>query len=310
VNPAIPSNRNEIPIRLGVVGLSNGNGHPYSWSAIINGYDPARMENCGFPVIPRYLEKERWPDARLRGAVVTHVWTQNESLSRSIAEAAMIPNIASNLEEMIGVVDAVLLARDDAENHLEMARPFLAAGLPVFIDKPLALNMDRAREILNLQQWSGQVFSCSATRFAEEFSPTSDQWENLGELLNIIAFTPKRWELYGIHAIEATARFLGPDCEIISATSSHAGEVTIVTVHWNSGVSTTYQALGAAELPIGLKLFGSRGCLDLFMTNTFDAFKQSLGLFLDSIRSRKSAISEREMLRAVRILELGMRIPK
>lgn len=26
-------------IRLGMVGMTEGNGHPYSWSAIFNGYD-------------------------------------------------------------------------------------------------------------------------------------------------------------------------------------------------------------------------------------------------------------------------------
>jgi hypothetical protein len=30
-------------IRLGVIGMTEGNGHPYSWSAILNGYDRARM---------------------------------------------------------------------------------------------------------------------------------------------------------------------------------------------------------------------------------------------------------------------------
>ena len=27
-------------IRLGIIGMTEGNGHPYSWSAIFNGYNP------------------------------------------------------------------------------------------------------------------------------------------------------------------------------------------------------------------------------------------------------------------------------
>ena len=45
-------------LRLGVVGLSEGNGHPYSWSAIFNGCDMSFMKDCGFPVIPGYLAKQ------------------------------------------------------------------------------------------------------------------------------------------------------------------------------------------------------------------------------------------------------------
>ena len=35
-----------------------------------------------------------------------------------------IPIVVSKPEQMIGSVDAVLLARDDAENHTQMALPF------------------------------------------------------------------------------------------------------------------------------------------------------------------------------------------
>ena len=41
--------------RLGAIGLSPGNGHPYSWAAIFNGYDTASMADCPFPAIPEYL---------------------------------------------------------------------------------------------------------------------------------------------------------------------------------------------------------------------------------------------------------------
>ena len=30
-------------INLGLIGISEGNGHPYSWSAIINGYNEAYL---------------------------------------------------------------------------------------------------------------------------------------------------------------------------------------------------------------------------------------------------------------------------
>ena len=47
-------------LRLGVVGLSEGNGHPYSWSAIFNGCDMTYMKACGFPVSERLYEQESY----------------------------------------------------------------------------------------------------------------------------------------------------------------------------------------------------------------------------------------------------------
>lgn len=38
----------EKELRLAMLGMIEGNGHPYSWSAIVNGYDPAEMEMCPY----------------------------------------------------------------------------------------------------------------------------------------------------------------------------------------------------------------------------------------------------------------------
>ena len=114
-------------LKLGVIGMSPGKAHPYSWSAICNGYDASAMEGCGFPVIPRYIETRNWSSDRLKGVCVTHVWTQDEALSERVARALRIDHVVQRPEEMIGEVDALLLARDDADNHLTFARPFLEA---------------------------------------------------------------------------------------------------------------------------------------------------------------------------------------
>ena len=77
-------------VKLGVIGLSEGNGHPYSWPAIINGYDPFYMKDCGFPVIPEYLEQQTFPQDKIPNAEVTHIWTQDLKLSEHIAKATYI----------------------------------------------------------------------------------------------------------------------------------------------------------------------------------------------------------------------------
>ena len=51
--PFVPDPDN---IRLAMLGMVEGNGHPYSWSAIINGrYDQKVIADCGYPVIGEYL---------------------------------------------------------------------------------------------------------------------------------------------------------------------------------------------------------------------------------------------------------------
>lgn len=54
--------------KIAMLGMVEANGHPYSWSAMFNSYDKEAMEDCGYPVIPRYPEKEPEENLGIGGA--------------------------------------------------------------------------------------------------------------------------------------------------------------------------------------------------------------------------------------------------
>src|ERR1051325_5639197 len=96
-----------------MLGMIEGNGHPYSWSAIVNGYDPVKMAACPYPVIAQYLGKQPLETVRIRGVRVTHVWTDNPEDAPKVAAASKIEHVVAKPEEVIGKVDAVVIATDD-----------------------------------------------------------------------------------------------------------------------------------------------------------------------------------------------------
>ena len=177
-------------IKLGLIGSSEGNGHPYSWSAIINGYDQAKIKTCGFPVISEYLSSHLNNSSHVQGARVTHVWTQDPIESKKIADTTFIETVVPNLGDLVNEVDAILLARDDASNHLIQSRLFIESGLPIYIDKPLAFTKSQALKILKLQKYPGQVFSCSAFNFSPELEAFLRNMKRIGKIKHIYAFTP------------------------------------------------------------------------------------------------------------------------
>lgn len=297
-------------LKLGLIGMSSGNGHPYSWAAILNGYEPQLMAECGFPAIPQYLSEQSWPQARLDGARVTHVWTQSVRLSEKIARTTAIDEVVKSPENMIGHVDAVLLARDDAENHLMYARPFLEAGLPVYIDKPVALSMEGLRCLYSLQQYEGQIFTCSATRYARELRLTDEQREAIGEMRHIIAVTPNSWEKYVVHIVEPLLLLLREAPQIAgSRVTNIAQGGRTMTLRLKNGISVELTALGqAAPSPISLRVFGSKGWEELVFRNTFDAFKAALRDFIEGAKTRECRSSPEFNERVVSIIELGMGI--
>lgn len=297
-------------LKLGVIGLSEGNGHPYSWSAIFNGYSPEEMELCGFPVIPRYLEQQRWPVSRIQAAEVVGVWTQDRALSQKIAKAALIPKVLSAPEDMIGMVDAVLLARDDAENHLNFATPFLKAGLPIYIDKPVALSINDLNKLYELEQYQGQIFTCSALRYSDELKLSPEDRQEIGDMRQIVAFTPKSWQKYAVHIIEPVLKMLPEtdtpvQCEG-GMLNRFAGDTAgALLVRWRSGVQTSFFATGDGVTPISIRVIGTKGFKDLHFTDSFSAFKSALEEFLIGVRGKTATSPESFNRMVVQLLERG-----
>ena len=103
--------------RVGIIGMSPGNAHPYSWSAIINGqFDAQEITRVGYPAVATYLQANH-DTLGLQHARVTSVWTQDKEISASIARTTGIDHVAGTLEEMAKEVDAVILARDDSASQ-------------------------------------------------------------------------------------------------------------------------------------------------------------------------------------------------
>src|SRR5512138_3413150 len=122
-------------LRLAMLGMVEGNGHPYSWSAIINGrYDRELMKDCGFPVIPQYLAEQPPGALGIDSAKVTHIWCEDRDRARHIAQTCFIDHVPEDPQDVIGQVDAVIIPTDKGEEHLDRARPFIEANVPVFID--------------------------------------------------------------------------------------------------------------------------------------------------------------------------------
>jgi hypothetical protein len=294
-------------LRLGLLGVSEGNGHPYSWGAIFNGYDEVEMAGCPFPAIPRYLSEHRFPEEAIADALVTHVWTQDGSTSRQIAAACRIEHVVSDPGEMLGEVDAVLLARDDAERHEELAGPFLDAGLPIYIDKPLATNRAAARRLFARQTVEGQLFTCSALRYAAELRLDPAAREAIGPIRQVLAGAPKRWSRYAVHLIEPTLGLLGDPGAVESHSASVSGGAARLRVAWESGVEAELATLGAVEAPIAIRVIGERGERTLTFEDSFAAFKAALERFAAIARGEAEPIPEAEVLHVVELIELGMK---
>lgn len=288
-------------IRLGIIGMSPGNGHPYSWSAIINGYDRQIMSSCPFPVIPDYLGKQTYPDDFIKGARVTHIWTQDAAISNDVAKASLIEQVVNHPEDMIGQIDALLLARDDFQNHMRFAKPFLEAGLPVYIDKPLANSVAGADSLYALEKREAQIYTCSALRYARELDAVRARAR---DIVKIEAFTPKSWALYAIHIVEPIVSILGSGHpQVWECLRNGDGAKLLGTLN---GCDIEVEATGLSAGKIEFFFEYKDGSRDhIVIGDMFHAFRGALAAFLESVGSGKRTIAKDETMTCMRLIEAG-----
>jgi predicted dehydrogenase len=296
------------PISLGVVGYNEGNGHPYSWAAICNGYDPAAMAECPYPNIVDYLDRQSWPYAAVGEARVTHVWAPQRSRAEHIAQASRIPNVVNAPTEMLDRVDGILLLRDDPESHVSLALPFLKAGLPIFIDKLVAPTLRQTELLFDSQVREGQIVAGTALRHAPELTLSKEDREAIGDIRYVQVSIIKNWSRYGIHVLEPVLNILGP--ESLSAVHHlrgwREGGCTQVSVLWENGVQGHFLSTGDASAPITITVGGSKSHRVLTFADTFRCFRNAIQYFVDTVRNPRLAAGERALALIVQdILEQG-----
>jgi len=290
-------------IRAGIIGFSEGNGHPFSFSAIVNGYDDEKFAAAGWSVIHNYLRAQGPERFGIPGVRITCAWTQDPALTATICAACKIETACARVEDMLGQVDAVIVARDDWETHAKLALPFLEAGLFVFVDKPLSLD---DAELARFEPYlrSGNLMSCSGLRFAQEldeFRAPRSEWA-IGTPKLVEASVLFGIEKYGIHLIEAVAS-LDPAWGRVTRVTRLAVPHDAWVMEFSDGVPFVLHCLGAVAKTFHVSLYGDRGHRHFDLHDNFSAFRRTMERFFEQVKSGVPAIDPDETLRIMRLIQ-------
>lgn len=292
-------------IKLAMLGMVDGNGHPYSWSAIFNGYDETEMKQCPFSSIPEYLSMEPKEKLGIEGAKVTHIWTDDIEDAKKVARASLIPHVVHDPREVIGKVDAVIIATDKGYEHIERCRPFIEAGIPVFVDKPM---VDNRKDLDIFCKWvhnGARIMSSSSMRYCKEYAPYRMSTNDLGKLRYLSITTPKSWERYGIHALEGIYPILGPGFESVRNTGDR--DRNIVHIKHKNGVDVVIAAISDMYGAFGtLQICGTKGHAMSVMKDSYFSFKEQLEAFITYLRTGVRTFPFEETIELMKIIIAGI----
>lgn len=278
------------PIRVGVIGLDTG--HATAFTKFLN--DAADAEHV--------------PGARVVAAYPRGSDDIPSSVSRVPAHTEVMKGlgveIVDSIEALLPTCDAVLLESNDGRVHLRQAVPVLAAGKPVFIDKPLAGSLADAVAIFRLAKHHGTpVFSSSALRFGA--ATQAVRGGSLGEVVGCDAYSPCPLEpthpdlfWYGIHGCESLFTVMGTGCETVARTSGDG--VDLVTGRWSGGRLGTFRGIRRGKGGYGGTAFGTKGVAP---AGGFDGYRPLVVAIVEFFRTREPPVAGAETIELYAFME-------
>lgn len=79
---------------------------------------------------------------------ITAIYGHDKKQTEKVAAEGKIDTIASKSNELFGKVDAVMILFRDGNLHAPYALPFIKAGIPVWIDKPITIKIEEAEMLI------------------------------------------------------------------------------------------------------------------------------------------------------------------
>lgn len=290
-------------VKIGLIGYNEGNGHPFSFSAIINGFNDEVMSKCPYPVIYDYLKCRPKEEIGLPDMKVTHIWCPDFAIARNIADCSYISEVVSRYEDMLSSIDAVIIARDDVESHFEIAKFFLENGKFVFVDKPLCVTKDEL-DYFTPYLYAGKLMSCSGLRYKSEMRTSFYGKLKRENIAYVNAYSVLDWKKYAIHVLEAVTPIMG--AEIKAVHPLHCGNNLFAKIDYADNSYLTIQINKLVSYGISATFFGKDGSQHtVVFDDNFGCFKYMLQEFERMIQTNKPVISPEQTIAILNALIKG-----
>ena len=274
-------------IRIGIVGSDNS--HAIALSQLCNLRDTDDQRS-------------------IRGAKVVALFGLVPERNAEVAAAGKIPLVVGKPEEMIGKVDAVFVVFRHGGLHYRYVRPFLQAGIPAFVDKPLACSTADARKILALAKRKGGLLtSYSTIRWAKGTQELVGKCAELGGVRSGVFGCPADpaseyggIHFYAIHAVETMQQVMG--LGVTEVVARQSGKNTVAALSYGDGRTATLHLLSDSKhgyLATAMCKEGvAGGSLDVS-----DCYVAGLRRILAMLKTGKPPLAAEQMFEPVRVLD-------
>ncbi|OYD45129.1 dehydrogenase [Sphingobacterium cellulitidis] len=216
--------------------------------------------------------------------------------------------IVDSIDSLLKQVDYILLESNDGRVHYEQAEKVIKAKKPMFIDKPMAENLEKVQAIFQLAAKNNvPIFSSSSLRYDKLVREVNAG--KIGKVLGADVYTPAEIEpnhidqaWYMIHGVEMLFSVMGTGCKEVFR-AFHPDFEQVVGI-WNDGRIGSVRGIRKGASDIAGIAFGETGISQL---GPFAGYGPLVAEILNFFDTGKVPVSNEETIEIFRFMEAAQR---
>ncbi len=242
-------------------------------------------------------------------AVLNRGLVYGADFTRKFAAEFGVKQVVETPAQMAPLVDVAMVLGVDWDRHVEDAEPFLAAGVPVFIDKPVVGRESEARRLLELAaRHHTPLFGGSTYRYTDPVAAFKREFMSSPENVTLTVYgkinSHSRDDMldliyYGIHGAELMQELMGPGADRVSYVDFYRKQ-HLIHVHYDDRPPVIL-CLGWARDRNEAHLL-TDSSLEVMTPGAGESYGRIFSLMADSLATGRTERQINEQLEACRVL--------
>lgn len=224
--------------KIGLVNIDTS--HPFSWAE--------KMQNA--------------PELDMQYAMVYNDGFRGDGEVDWFVKKYNMEGRAASIEELAEKCDIGFVQSCNWQKHVEQAMPFINAGKPVLLDKPLVGSVKDIARIRELMAKGAHIIGSSSARYAAEIQEfLALPVEERGEVVAVYGESGVDEFNYSVHVGEIISEIAGADaisCRFVGATERAGGKCELFNVRFENGVMGTYCTYLSAHRPFNVSIITTK----------------------------------------------------
>lgn len=250
----------------------------------------------------KFIQEGRYPDTEVIG-----VYSYDAAAAQKLHDTFGVP-VMPAFDSLVGKVDGIVITARDGKYHYPYAKPYLASGIPMFIDKPITVSETDAVEFMreakrnNVRLCGGS--SCQFLAGVIELAEAVRN-ETYGRVMGASICCPinlkndySGFYFYTQHLIQVMTTILGYDVSSIVA-NIRDDKAAFIAKYADFDVTGSYSGEGWYY---HVSLYGSKACKAIDMPFTGEEFNEEFKEFHDLLLGGEMRQSYDEFIRPVFLL--------